>query len=170
MSTLCYRARSHQLSILYIASRVYRCQSQSPSSSPSPRFPPWCPYISSLCLCVCFYFENKIIYTFFLDSTYMCWYTIFFFFFLLTLNSTFKKPRLWHTLPSLHSKLLGEKRKRWWQTSAERRRVNWAIWQRKLYCRKREVAAFREKPVFSLYSHPFLYLVDGELCPEGRGP
>ena len=28
---------------------------------------------------------------------------------------------------------------------------------------------FREKPVLTLYSQPFLYPIDGKLCPEGRG-
>ena len=28
---------------------------------------------------------------------------------------------------------------------------------------------FREKSVLSLYSQPFLYPIDGKLCPEGRG-
>ena len=36
-----------------------------------PPFPPWSPYICSLCLCVYFCFANKIIYTMFLDCTYV---------------------------------------------------------------------------------------------------
>ena len=43
-SSLCYTVCSHQLSILYIVSIVYRCQPQSPNSS-HPHFPPWYPYI-----------------------------------------------------------------------------------------------------------------------------
>ena len=64
-SSLCYTVGSHQLSILYIVSIVYICQSPSPNSSPSPY-----PYVCSLCLCLCFCFANKIIYTIFLDCTY----------------------------------------------------------------------------------------------------
>ena len=39
---------------------------------PPIHFPPWCPYICSLCLCLYFWFANKFICTIFLDSTYMC--------------------------------------------------------------------------------------------------
>ena len=50
-----YTAGSYSLSILYIL--VYVCQYQSPNSShhhhhPTPAFPPWCPYICSLHLCL----------------------------------------------------------------------------------------------------------------------
>ena len=38
---------------------------------PPSFFPPWCPYIYSLLLCLYFCFANKIIYTIFLDSTYL---------------------------------------------------------------------------------------------------
>ena len=64
-----------QLSILYIL--VYICQSQSPDSShhhhhpPPTTFPPWCPYICSLHLCLYFCPANRFICTIFLDSTYM---------------------------------------------------------------------------------------------------
>ena len=50
-----YTAGSYQLSILYTS--VCTCQSQSPNSShhhPSATFPPWCPYICSLHLCLLF--------------------------------------------------------------------------------------------------------------------
>ena len=60
-SSLCYAVGSHQLSILYIV--VYICQSQSPKSSHTLPFPPWYPYICSLCLCLYFCFVNKIVYT-----------------------------------------------------------------------------------------------------------
>ena len=35
---------------------------------------------------------------------------------------------------------------------------------------RKKVTGFREKPVLTLYSQPFLYPTDGKLCPEGRGP
>ena len=38
---------------------------------PLPPFPAWCPYISSLHLCLYFCLANWFICTFFLDSTYM---------------------------------------------------------------------------------------------------
>ena len=68
-SSLCYTVGSHQLSILYIL--VYICQSQSPSSS-HPPFPPWCPYVCSLHLCLYFCLSNRFMCTIFLDSTYTC--------------------------------------------------------------------------------------------------
>ena len=51
-------------------------------------FPPWYPYICSLCLCLYFCFANKIIYTIFLDSMYVHWYKIFIFLFLTSLCMT----------------------------------------------------------------------------------
>ena len=62
---------SRQLSILYIVSIVYICQSQSPNSSHPPPFPPWYPYICPLHLCLYLCSANNIIYTIFLDSTHM---------------------------------------------------------------------------------------------------
>ena len=41
--------------------------------------------------------------------------------------------------------------------------------QRSVYYRKKE-SGFREKPVLPFYSQPFLYCIDGKLCPRGRGP
>ena len=90
LSSLNYTVGSHQLPILYIVPTVYGalliaqlvknlpavqetnnvCVSVSMSqsiSSPSPR----CPYICSLLLCLYFCFANEIIYTIFVDSTYM---------------------------------------------------------------------------------------------------
>ena len=80
-----YIAGSYQLSILYIL--VYICQSQSPNSSrhhhpPATAFPPWCPYVCSLHLCLYFCPANRFIFTIFLGSTYMRQYTIFGFLFL----------------------------------------------------------------------------------------
>ena len=49
--------------------------------SPHP-FPPWYPYICSLCLFLYFCFATKIIWIIFLDSRYMRYYTIFAFLFL----------------------------------------------------------------------------------------
>ena len=68
-SSLCYMLGSHHLSILHIASIVYTCQSQSLHTSHYPPLPP--PFICSLCLYLYFFFSNKIIYTIFLNSTYM---------------------------------------------------------------------------------------------------
>ena len=50
---------------------VYMCQPRAPSSSHPPS-PLWYPYICSLYLYIYFCFANKMIYTIFLDSTYMC--------------------------------------------------------------------------------------------------
>ena len=66
VSSLSDTAGSHQLSILNIVVEI--CQSQSPSLSHSP-LSPWCPYVSSLCLCLYFCFANKIIYIIFPNST-----------------------------------------------------------------------------------------------------
>ena len=41
--------------------------------------------------------------------------------------------------------------------------------QKNVYCRKKE-SGFREKPVLSFYSQPFLHRIDGKLRPRGRGP
>ena len=60
-------------------------------------FPPWYPYICSLRLRLYFCFATKIIYTIFLDSTYVRYYTIFAFLFLtyFTLYDTLQvHPRL----------------------------------------------------------------------------
>ena len=80
-----YTAGSYQSSILYTS--VYTCQSQSPNSAhhhphPTAVFPPWCPFICSLHLCLNFCPVNQFICTIFLGSTYMCSYTIFVFLFL----------------------------------------------------------------------------------------
>ena len=53
--------------------------------------------------------------------------------------------------------------------SEEKKRANQALRQR-LQEERKKVAGFREKPVLALYSQPFLYPIDGKLCPEGRGP
>ena len=57
-SSWCYTVGSHQLSILYIVSIVYICQSPSPNSSHSP-LPLWYPYICSLHLCLYFCFAKR---------------------------------------------------------------------------------------------------------------
>ena len=64
----------NQSSILYTS--VYTCHSQSPNSShhqphPLAAFPPWCPYVCSLHLCLNFCSANRFICTIFLGSTYM---------------------------------------------------------------------------------------------------
>ena len=44
-----------------------------PSAPPLPAtFPPWCPYVCSLRLCLNFCLANQFICNIFLDSTYMC--------------------------------------------------------------------------------------------------
>ena len=53
--------------------RINRVHTSIPiSQSSQTSFPPWYSYICSLRLCLYFCFANKIIYTIFLDSTYMC--------------------------------------------------------------------------------------------------
>ena len=47
------------------------CRSQPPNWSITLLSPSWCPYVCSLHLYLCFCFANKIIYTVFLDSTYL---------------------------------------------------------------------------------------------------
>ena len=69
-----YTAGSYQSSVSYTS--VYTCQSQSPNSShhhphPPTAFPPWCPYIYSLHLCLNCCPANWFIYTIFLGSTYI---------------------------------------------------------------------------------------------------
>ena len=69
-----YTAGSYYSSILYTS--VYTCQSQSPNSAqhhphPTAVFPPWCPYVCSLHLCLNFCPANRFICTIFLGSTYM---------------------------------------------------------------------------------------------------
>ena len=76
-SSLCYTVGFHQLSILYIVSIVYICQSQSPNLSHLPPFLPWYPYVGSLRLRLYFCFVNKIIYTnFFRFHIYVLIYNI----------------------------------------------------------------------------------------------
>ena len=68
-----YTAGPCQSSILYTS--VYTCKSQSPNSSHHPHppaaFPPWCPYVCSLHLCLNIILENQFICTIFLGSTYV---------------------------------------------------------------------------------------------------
>ena len=61
-SLLSYTVGSHQLSILYVVSIGYVCQSQSPNSS-YPLFTIlWYPCVCSLHLCLSFCLTNKVIY------------------------------------------------------------------------------------------------------------
>ena len=76
-SSLCHTVLSHELSILYIVSIVYICQSQSPGSFPLPQ--PRCLYVCTLHLRLYFCFANRFNCTIFLDSTYMHYYLIYFF-------------------------------------------------------------------------------------------
>ena len=55
----------------------------------------------------------------------------------------------------------------------EKKRASQTLKQRKVYYRKKErkkVTGFRVKLVLSFYSQPFLYPINGKLCPGGRGP
>ena len=54
----------------------------TPPPPPPATFPPWCPYVCSLHLCLNFCPENRFLCTIFLGSTYMHYYTIFVFLFL----------------------------------------------------------------------------------------
>ena len=65
----------HSINNVYVSIPVFQFLPPHPVS-------PWYPYICSLCLCLYFCFANKIIYTIFLDSTYLRYYTIFAFLFL----------------------------------------------------------------------------------------
>ena len=47
--------------------------------------------------------------------------------------------------------------------------MNQAFRLSKIFYRKKGTDV-GEKPVLTLYSQPFLYPIDGKLCPEGRGP
>ena len=79
---------SHQLSILYIVSIVYICQSQSLNTSHPPLpFPHWYPYVGYLHLCLYFCFVNKILSTsfFFLQISHICTYMQYLFFWLTSL-------------------------------------------------------------------------------------
>ena len=57
-------------------------QSQSPNSSHPRTFAPLVSNVCSLCVCLYFCFAYKIIYTIFLDPTYMHSYIIFVFLYL----------------------------------------------------------------------------------------
>ena len=103
-SSLCCTVCSHLLPILYKVSIMYVCRSQSPNASHPHTFPAWYPYVDTMygfgspCLCLCFCLADKIVYTIFLDSTYMHYYTIFAFLFLtyFTLYDTLQvQPRLY---------------------------------------------------------------------------
>ena len=60
-----------------------------PTATPPPTtFPPWCPYVCSLHLCLNFCPANRFICTIFLGSTYMREYMIFVFLFLTSLCMT----------------------------------------------------------------------------------
>ena len=67
LSSLCY---TEFPLATYFTNVVCICQSQSPNSS-HPPFPSSCPHILSLHLHLCSCPTNKIIYTIFLDSTYI---------------------------------------------------------------------------------------------------
>ena len=67
---------------------TYQCIHVNPNlpvhhtTSPPATFPPWCPYVCSLHLCLNFCPANWFICTIFLGSTYMRYYTILVFLFL----------------------------------------------------------------------------------------
>ena len=81
---------------------MYICQSHSSNSSHHHPLPPWYPYICSLRLCLYFCFANKIIYTIFLDSTYVCYYTIFVFLFLTSFTLYEVHPRFYNWPNFIH--------------------------------------------------------------------
>ena len=97
-SSLCYK----QVLISYLFyTQQCICQSQSPNH-PTPPYPPWCPYICSLHLCLYVCFADMLICIIFLDSIYKRYYTIFVFLFLtyFTLYDSLQvHPRVckWHS-------------------------------------------------------------------------
>ena len=82
LTSLCYTAVSHQLSILHLV--VYICPCHSLTSSQLTPFPSSCPQVHSLCLCLYSCPAPRCFRTvfFFLDSIYMCQHTVFVFLFL----------------------------------------------------------------------------------------
>ena len=69
-----------------------------PPPLPPTAFPPWCPYICSLHLCLYSCLANRFICTIFLDSTYNHLYTIFVFLTYFTLYDSLQvHPRLYKT-------------------------------------------------------------------------
>ena len=72
-SSLFYPECSRHLSIVSI---VVCMRPSQPHNSSRPSSPLWYPYFCSLCLCLCFCFANKVIYTIFLDSTYLCGFSL----------------------------------------------------------------------------------------------
>ena len=79
LSSLCYKATSHQLSILYMIMYMFQCY--SPNSS-QPLLPPLCPQVCPLCLRLYSCPANRFISTILLDCTYMHSYKVFVFLFL----------------------------------------------------------------------------------------
>ena len=75
-----YTATFHQLCILHLAGHIRLCYFLHSSHSLRPRL---CPQIHSLRLCLYSCTANRLIHTIFLDSTYMCYYTIFVILFLI---------------------------------------------------------------------------------------
>ena len=84
----------NQSSILYTS--LYTCQSQLPNSAhhhphPTAVFPPWCPYVCSLYLCLNFCPATWFICTISLDSTYKWYHMIFVFLLLTSLSMTISR-------------------------------------------------------------------------------
>ena len=76
----------HQLSVLHVIVYIRQCHFLCSSHS---LFPLLCSWVHSLHLCLLHSFPvDRFINTIFLDSIYMCWYTIFFFFWLTSLCIT----------------------------------------------------------------------------------
>ena len=80
--SLHYTVVSHQLHVLDIL--LYTCQFQSPSSSHSP-FPPWCPDVRSLQLCLFLVCKQVHLYHFSIFHIYVLIYDIFLFLSYITL-------------------------------------------------------------------------------------
>ena len=79
LSFLHQRANSHLLSILHMVRCMFPCCSLHSSH---PLLPPLCPEVCSLCLCLHCCPAKRFISIIFLDSIYMCQYTVFVFLFL----------------------------------------------------------------------------------------
>ena len=77
-------------SVIYFINLIVCIHQSQCLNSSQPLLPSWCPYICSQHLCLYFCFASRFICTIFLDSTHICWYTIF------TLFLTYFT--VWHSL------------------------------------------------------------------------
>ena len=79
LGSLCHTANSHWVSTLHVVVYMFQCYSLKPSHLLSH---PLGPKVCSLCLYLWCCHADKFIITIFLDSIYMCFYTVFVFLFL----------------------------------------------------------------------------------------